>query len=179
MRSRVYVIVGRPSVRLCARQAGDIDRLLHGRRSAAAAPQHGAQQQMRAVSRLHLMYQEAEHLFARYVRALHDTMDLFCLFRVILMGNIVAVGYYYTPQYGPIYTGNDFWLVAAVINQSVNLFTEMTPHTIINITFSANPSHRSLLFFFFRTDSTDSPDCLPILLSISVFYFLEFLFSTF
>ena len=32
--------------------------------------------------------------------------------------------------------------------------------------------------FFFRTDSTDSPDCLPIglLLSIPVFYFLVFLF---
>jgi len=31
---------------LCARWARDIDRLLHGRRSAAAAaPQHGAQQQ--------------------------------------------------------------------------------------------------------------------------------------
>ena len=28
--------------------------------------------------------------------------------------------------------------------------------------------------FFFRTDSTDSPDCLPILLSISVFHFLVF-----
>jgi len=25
--------------------------------------------------------------------------------------------------------------------------------------------------FFFRTDSTDSPDCLPILLSISIFTF--------
>ena len=33
-------------------------------------------------------------------------------------------------------------------------------------------------FFFFRTDSTDSPDCSLILLSISVFYFLVFL-STF
>ena len=43
--------------------------------------------------------------------------------------------------------------------------------------FSASPSHRSL--FFFSTDSTDSPDCLPILLSISVFYFLVFVFSTF
>ena len=32
--------------------------------------------------------------------------------------------------------------------------------------------------FFFRTDSTDSPDCLPILLSISS-YFLVFLFSHF
>ena len=30
-----------------------------------------------------------------------------------------------------------------------------------------------------RTDSTDSPDCLPILLSISFFHFLVFLFSTF
>jgi len=29
------------------------------------------------------------------------------------------------------------------------------------------------------TNSTDSLDCLPILLSISVFYFLVFLFSTF
>ena len=34
--------------------------------------------------------------------------------------------------------------------------------------------------FFFGTDSTDSPDCLPILSSRSVFfYFLVFLFSTF
>ena len=33
--------------------------------------------------------------------------------------------------------------------------------------------------FFFRTDSRDSPDCLPILLSISVFYILVFLFPTF
>ena len=40
----------------------------------------------------------------------------------------------------------------------------------------ANPSHCSLYLFFFRTDSTDSPDCLPILLSISVFTFLVFLF---
>ena len=67
MRSRVYETVGRlfvrPSVRpiirplhatapgllLWARRAGNIDRLLHGRRSAAAAPQQGAQQQMWAV----------------------------------------------------------------------------------------------------------------------------------
>jgi len=28
--------------------------------------------------------------------------------------------------------------------------------------------------FFFGTDSTDSPDCLPILLSIPGFYFLVF-----
>ena len=31
--------------------------------------------------------------------------------------------------------------------------------------------------FFFTADSTDSPNCLPILLSISIFYFLVFLFS--
>jgi len=43
---------------LWAQQAGDIDRLLHGRRPAATAPQqhgmqqHCGQQQMRAVSRL-------------------------------------------------------------------------------------------------------------------------------
>ena len=30
------------------------------------------------------------------------------------------------------------------------------------------------VILFFRIDSTDSPDCLPILLSISVFYFLVF-----
>jgi len=65
---RLYANVGRPSVRpsvcpirpphadaagllLWARRPGDIDRLLHSRRSAAAAPQHGTQQQMRAVAR--------------------------------------------------------------------------------------------------------------------------------
>ena len=39
---------------------------------------------------------------------------------------------------------------------------------------NANSSHRSLSFFFFRTDYVDSPDCLPILLSKSVFYCLVF-----
>ena len=33
--------------------------------------------------------------------------------------------------------------------------------------------------YMHRTDSTDSPDCLPTLLSTSIFYFLDFLFSTF
>jgi len=37
---------------LCASRAGDIDRLLHGRRLAAAALPDGAQQQTGAVSRL-------------------------------------------------------------------------------------------------------------------------------
>ena len=73
MRSRVYASVGRPSVclsvrlyhpaaarpcwlRVCCCGPGghEIDRLLHDRRPAAAAPQHGAQQQMRAVPRCQL-----------------------------------------------------------------------------------------------------------------------------
>jgi len=41
---------------LRARRPGDIDRLLHGRRSvaAAAAPQHGSRQQIRGVPRCQL-----------------------------------------------------------------------------------------------------------------------------
>jgi len=69
MQSRVYATVWRPSVclptrpphaaaaglLLGARRPGATDRLLHGRRSAAAAaPQHGAQKQMRAVPRCQL-----------------------------------------------------------------------------------------------------------------------------
>ena len=33
--------------------------------------------------------------------------------------------------------------------------------------------------FFFRTDSTDSPDCLPALLRMSVYYYYFFLFRRF
>jgi len=44
--------------------------------------------------------------------------------------------------------------------------------------FSANPSHRYLPFFF-SAYSTDFPDCLPILLSIPFFQFLDFLFFHF
>jgi len=36
-----------------------------------------------------------------------------------------------------------------------------------------------ICLYFFRTDSMDYPDCLPILLSISVFYFSVFLFPPF
>ena len=59
-----------------------------------------------------------------------------------------------------------------------------SPHSFIpglKPSFSAEKSFPPLLvgsLFFFRTDSTDSPDCLPILLSISVVYFLVLLFST-
>ena len=37
--------------------------------------------------------------------------------------------------------------------------------------FSANPSHCSPSFFFFNIHYMDSPDCLPLFLSISVFCF--------
>ena len=62
------------------------------------------------------------------------------------------------------------------------------PHSFIpglKPSFSANPSNwmrvrvradHGRRLFFSRTDSTDSPDCLPTFLSISVFfYFLVFL----
>jgi len=45
--------------------------------------------------------------------------------------------------------------------------------------FSANPSHRSPSFFFFRIHYMDSPDCLLLFLSISILYFLVFLFLHF
>jgi len=49
-----------------------------------------------------------------------------------------------------------------------------SPHCLgLKLFFSANPSHRSLPFYF-RTDSTDSPDCLPILLSLSIFLLFSF-----
>jgi len=51
---------------LWARQVGDIDRLLHGRRRSSTGPPHGAQQQMRAVPRLQLAY-EAEQRYLLFV----------------------------------------------------------------------------------------------------------------
>jgi len=78
MRSQVYVTVVRPSVRLsvcpiirtphstatglllCARRTGNIDRLLHNRRSAAAAPQqHVAQQQTNGSCSIHYFIPDA------------------------------------------------------------------------------------------------------------------------
>jgi len=50
----------RPAGLLWARLAGD--RLLHGRHSAAAAPRHGAQQQMRAVPRCQPTYEAERRL---------------------------------------------------------------------------------------------------------------------
>ena len=45
--------------------------------------------------------------------------------------------------------------------------------------FSVNPSHRSPSFFFFRIHYIDSPECLLLFLSLSIFYFLFFCFYTF
>ena len=47
----------------------------------------------------------------------------------------------------------------------------------LNPSFSANPPYRSLSFFSFRIHCMDFPDCLLLLLSISVF--LLFSFSVF
>jgi len=44
-------------------------------------------------------------------------------------------------------------------------------HSRIKTFFSANPSHHSPSFFFFRIHYMDSPDCLLLLLSMSVFTF--------
>jgi len=57
------------------------------------------------------------------------------------------------------------------------------PHFVIrglksSFSISANLPTVAFLFFF-RTNSTDSADCLPILLRMSVFYFLVFLFHLF
>ena len=63
------------------------------------------------------------------------------------------------------------------------LSSTITPslfHSTLKLkTFLLCKSFTSAFLFFFRTDSADSPDCLPIPLSISVFYFLVFCFSTF
>jgi len=44
----------------------------------------------------------------------------------------------------------------------------------LNPSFSANPPHRSLSFFSFRFHYMDSPDCLLLLLGISVFLLFSF-----
>ena len=48
----------------------------------------------------------------------------------------------------------------------------------LNPSFSANPPHCSLSLFFFRIHYMDSPDCLLLLLGISVFLLFSF-FSVF
>ena len=48
----------------------------------------------------------------------------------------------------------------------------------LNPSFSANPPYHSLFFFSFRIHYMDFPDCLLLLLSISVFLLFSF-FSVF
>ena len=63
--------------------------------------------------------------------------------------------------------------------------TTFTIHHPVTPSFQAQNLHflqilPSVAFVFvFKTNSTDSPDCLPILLSISVFYYLVFSFFSF
>jgi len=62
------------------------------------------------------------------------------------------------------------------------LLTFITPslfHSRLKPSFSANPSHRSLPFLLQDWLHGFPADCLPTLLSIYIFYFLVFLFSTF
>jgi len=63
----------------------------------------------------------------------------------------------------------------------INISILLPPHSFIpglKHSCSANPSTVAFLFFF-STDYMDYPDCLLLLLRISVFYFLLFLFSIF
>ena len=58
------------------------------------------------------------------------------------------------------------------------LLSSIAPHSFIpglNLPFLHNLSTAAYLFFF-RTDSTDSPDCLPILLIISVYIWIKIYF---
>ena len=52
-------------------------------------------------------------------------------------------------------------------NWHLGLFYLLLQHSLY-------PSLSLAFFFFLITDSTDSPDCLPILLSLSVFTFSSF-----
>ena len=52
---------------------------------------------------------------------------------------------------------------------------QRTGHTLWRTPFTANPFHHSPSFFFFRIYHMDSPDCLLLFLTISIFYFLVFL----
>ena len=57
------------------------------------------------------------------------------------------------------------------------LSSSITPslfHSRFQTSFSTNPAR--VAFFFCRTDSTDSMDCLPILLSTYIFIFSFFLY---
>jgi len=88
-----------------------------------------------------------------------------------------------TPGFSPSITQQSlqFWLIYEWFHRLTSLIIHHSFIPGLKPSFSANPSHRShlLSFFFFRTDSTDSPDFIPILLSVSVFYFFQFLVAGF
>jgi len=72
-----------------------------------------------------------------------------------------------------------FWELVRVdprnreLNHPLNSFTSPTHSFIPGLkpSFSANPSYHSPSFFFFNIHYMDSPDCLLLFLSMSVFYF--------
>jgi len=66
-------------------------------------------------------------------------------------------------SYGPMSGASSMDSVHSALSSSI---TPLLFHSRLKLkpSFSANHSHRSRLFFF-RTDSMDSLDCLPILLS--------------
>jgi len=74
---------------------------------------------------------------------------------------------------------NAAWLATTDSSSTHHSHDPSPPHSFtprLKPSFSANPSHRIVFPFFFMTDSTDSPDCLPILLSIGLSAFYCFLF---
>ena len=98
--------------------------------------------------------------------AKHLTVE-FCMVVMLLIFILIII---YIPALH--IRSHDFW-------RYKNLYVcicsiQSPPHSFIpglKPSFSANPSHHSLPSFF-RTVSTDSPDCIPILLSIPVFFYL-------
>ena len=73
---------------------------------------------------------------------------------------------------------SDFDLLPTSVSPTHHSHHPSPPHSFIpglKPSSSANPSRRSLPLFF-MTDSADSPDCLPILLCLSVFKFSVFFF---
>ena len=75
------------------------------------------------------------------------------------------------------------YLLPTVILIVILIIIDIPSHTHsftlgLNPSFSANPPYRSLSFFSFRFHYMDFPDCLLLLLSISVFFLFRF-FSVF
>ena len=60
-----------------------------------------------------------------------------------------------------LYTAGSY-IITGISSRTHSFIPDLKPP------FCANSSYRSLLLFFFRTDYMDSPDCLLLLLSISI-----------